>query len=644
MYSLRHALTLFIFSIVLLPCSICGQVVTHNYDVKHYDETLTFDIANRALTGTTVITANATSDTLDTLFIYLTGEQMQIDSISGAGGSFPFQRIGDSVVTTLKQPVAPGKSFQIKVQYHGNPTNEGGNTGLGGVYFDTNRVYTMSMGLVITSISAARFWMPCYDLPDDKATITLHITVPSQYTAVSAGALTNVQSAGGNTTYTWNETHPVALNNVGIAVAPFTHTQLDSVLHADLYSVGTDTAINSILKNKIELALPFFDSLYAPFPFDKLSFTQVAARALSQQSQIEYDSTVASSLFDKTQIVGWIAKEWWGAFITPQYASEFWLQEALATYSQALFIQHTQGDSAYAQFLDSIHTSYYQDAQYEQALTLEEYNRLFPSSNFPATLSEKGAAVIAMLRRLVGDSVFFSALQKYVATNTFGWMTTQTFEDAFTQKTTAPVQDFFDSWVRDSGWAQLNVSWSHAQKDDSDDIVSLHISQTQQSHGWQLFSMPVNILFHSYRNSGELDTTENTVYLQQVASQDTSFTIRGHVTSMIFNPDNVALADVQTLTDVRSLSLVPQLPSVRIFPDPLSQDATIQIGPLPVTGSGIVEIINAQGRIVKDIPVQTNGEEMQTLRFSATSLPNGVYFLRFRNNNLTTTQKFTVVH
>src|SRR5579872_4059729 len=103
MYSLRHALTLFIFSIVLLPCSICGQVVTHNYDVKHYDETLTFDIANRALTGTTVITANATSDTLDTLFIYLTGEQMQIDSISGAGGSFPFQRIGDSVVTTLKR-------------------------------------------------------------------------------------------------------------------------------------------------------------------------------------------------------------------------------------------------------------------------------------------------------------------------------------------------------------------------------------------------------------------------------------------------------------------------------------------------------------------------------------------------------------
>jgi len=55
----------------------------------------------------------------------------------------------------------------------------------------------------------ARFWFPCHDVPDDKATADVFVTVPDGYLGASNGRLVEEAAAGpGRSVFHWRENRP----------------------------------------------------------------------------------------------------------------------------------------------------------------------------------------------------------------------------------------------------------------------------------------------------------------------------------------------------------------------------------------------------------------------------------------------------
>jgi aminopeptidase N len=187
-----------------------------------------------------------------------------------------------------------------------------------------------------------------------------------------------------------------------------------------------------------------------------------------------------------------LAHQWFGDCVTPQDFRYAWLSESFATFSESTWLENIRGASAYLASVQSKARNYItQIAPNEGIFPLEDFPRASPSSNYPATIYQKGAVVLAMARAIAGDSAFFDALRNYVQRNAYGNATTSTFREAIRPALGERTDAFFNEWVTGKGWAQLEVD---------NDITArvVHVRQVQQEKfaDWPLFTtLPLNVSY-----------------------------------------------------------------------------------------------------------------------------------------------------
>jgi len=66
---------------------------------------------------------------------------------------------------------------------------------------------------------------------------------------------------------------------------------------------------------------------------------------------------------------------------------------------------------------------------------------------FRALVYNKGAAVLHMLRRLLGDEVFFNGLKRFYAEQKFQKTGTEDFRRAMEAESGRPLERFFEQWI-----------------------------------------------------------------------------------------------------------------------------------------------------------------------------------------------------
>ena len=76
-----------------------------------------------------------------------------------------------------------------------------------------------------------------------------------------------------------------------------------------------------------------------------------------------------------------------------------------------------------------------------------------------ALVYDKGAIVLHMLRRLVGDDVFFRGLQRFYRASRFRSAGTVDFQAAMEAEAGRPLDRFFDRWIYGSTLPRLNFSY-----------------------------------------------------------------------------------------------------------------------------------------------------------------------------------------
>jgi hypothetical protein len=563
----------------------------HSYDAIHYRLDVTVSRVSNLVSGRMTLDLQVVDPAIAQIDLFDEGLNVSAARVNGVLRSFSVAG-GKLLIPVCEGGDCPshgaGDPLQVAVDYTASPPARG-------FYYYARNSYTMAEPF------DARYWWPCYDLPNDKATLDVYATVPDSNLCVSNGVLVSVSPATpGMAVYHWLEPHPIATYLVAVTVGRFWQwTQssgslpiLEDVFPEDSTRAKFDFA-------NVPAMIPVFATRWGSYPFDK--YGQVAVTpfnfgGMEHQTMTTINrSWVRGDRGLETGVAHELAHQWWGDMVTCVDFRNIWLNEGFASYGEDEWQEDFYGAAAYDAFVQ---------AQMTSALNSDDNLRYAlydpPAGNlFGNTIYVKGALVLHMLRRVLGDGDFFSGMQLYGQRFKYGTASTADFQAAMQDASGQPLDWFFDEWVYDKGLPTYHWSWTAAPAGPGLSSVGVHLLQVQTNAPF--FRMWVE--FRVQRAGGLPDTTV-TVVNDAVAAQDLIFGVAGNITNVVFDPRNSIYKRIQEFT-VDAPGVIPETGagvavSLTATPNP-SQFATrleVRLSAGVTTSIGVT-IYDSAGRAVR---------------------------------------------
>ena len=430
-----------------------GHFTEHDtIDVLHYDICLDLghhqprhiqgwcEVTLRMLQPSTVVSLGLMAATIDSV---------EVDRV----------RIGDAAYgydqSQLRIPVGNatvGDTLRLKVHY-----GSSGWVGYdGGFWCNEGLFYNLGEDRHVRPFSMGRSWFPCSDSVYDRATYSFHITVPSGWTAVCSGEQTNVViNADSSRTFHFELHHPISTYQAGINAAPYRVYHFDAEGAYGNYPVqvaclNKDSITIAHYFSSFNQTLQLYERLFGPYNWGDIRFSEGGYNA-----GMEHVNNICASFdyYDITYLIDHeFAHQWFGNQVTCARLSDMWFNEGGATFADQL-AQIAHGD-----LLGPLW--YKQMAIVETPIDEEGYHPLCGMPNqysFMNTTYYKGAMVFHQLRRLLGDSTFFSMIQTLLQRNAYTNMDSYQLRDSMSAYCGQDLTDFFNFHIFGTGFSSYGV-------------------------------------------------------------------------------------------------------------------------------------------------------------------------------------------
>ena len=184
-----------------------------------------------------------------------------------------------------------------------------------------------------------------------------------------------------------------------------------------------------------------------------------------------------------------LAHQWWGQAVGWQNYHEQWLSEGFAQFFAGLYAEHRRGEEVFQDMLRQWRK--WSLDKSDQGPIYLGY-RLGHIRNdgrvFRALVYNKGAAVLHMLRRLVGDEAFFRGIRRFYVESRYQKAGTEDLRHAMEEETGRPLERFFERWIYGSTLPRISFSSRVESLSDRQEAV-LRFEQTGD-----IFDLPVTIV------------------------------------------------------------------------------------------------------------------------------------------------------
>jgi hypothetical protein len=413
-------------------------------------------------------------------------------------------------------------------------------------------------------LSSRVVWYPQNPV-SDYATGTLRVTVPSGYRVIASGApvpsdnvvsLRDLVAQGGGVPFTFRADQP--LRYMGFAVSRFVRAEERQVTvdtgrpGADIDAVTLTIETQPRLQGRArQLAtqaqniLAFYSSLIGEAPFPAMTIGLVESETPGghspgyfvllndpvPNSNVSWRADPASfDSFPEFFIAHELAHQWWGQAIGWKNYHEQWLSEGFAQYFAALWAQRSRGDRVFSDMLRQFRRWSLADS--DQGPVHLGYRLGHIKSDlrvYRAVVYNKGAAVLHMLRRLVGDEAFFAGLRRFYEDRRFQKAGTDDFERAIEAETGRNLDRFFERWIYGTGIPRLSYHTA----------VSGNVATvTFEQRGDTVFDLPVTVTV-----TGTDGRTREFVVEVNEASVTRTLQHDRPIRQVQVNRDNAALAE-----------------------------------------------------------------------------------------------------
>ena len=411
---------------------------TNNIDVLHYSITLEPDIANKSVKGTVFIQFLIKSNNLK--FAEFDCGDLAIDSVRLAGATLQFSVMDHRLKISLPAGLKAKTKREIEVNYHGTPKR--------GIRFfpDREQVYT---------VFSTSQWMVCVDDPSDKATLTLKLILPATLTPIANGNFVSQSDLPNKKRVSeWRQENGIPTYVFGFAAGPF-HVVKEKRRNVELRYLATNYSANQVRRifRDTPDMLDFFESRAGVKYADQM-YTQVLAAGGVEQEMSSFTALKESygkQLLDNEQDL-WLAAhefahQWWGNMVTCRDWNHFWLNEGIATFMAAAYLEHRFGRTVYLREIETYRTNYekVRDAGKDKSLVFPDWLR--PTREDRILVYDKGALVMHRLREEMGERAFWNGLRTFTRRHFGKSVVTSDFVAAMEEANGKSLHKFFAEWV-----------------------------------------------------------------------------------------------------------------------------------------------------------------------------------------------------
>jgi len=468
---------------------------SRDYDAKHYRIALTFDLDKKYFEGENKITLTPLRD--DFKECLLDAEELVVAAVTNSENMpLQFTQTDKLITVHLSKAYEYGETVTFTVKYHAtNPKV--------GLFFDEESPANPVMVSTVSWPDRAHHWFPCYDFPHDKVTDEMIITVKNKYKVLSNGKLVSVKEdkKNGTKTYHWSQELPHSTYLFMLAIGPFAVIE-DSLgsLPVTYWVYEKDVEDAKWIFKKTPHIIDYFNSLFG-YQYPWAQYAQVTSPRMGGGAEnttatvlgqgVIHDRRAEQDFSWERIIAHEAAHQWWGDLITLRTWSQTWLNESFGTYSDYLYTRHDKGEDEGAYDLLRKKNQYLQEAhqRYIRPIVFDRYNR--PQDNFDSHTYPKGAAVLHMLRFIIGDKPFFRTLKHFLHKHEFQAVDTHDFMTAIKDVTGQNLDWFFEQFIFKPGHPFFKISYTW---DEQSQKIKLKVVQTQDtSQGIPIYTIPVII-------------------------------------------------------------------------------------------------------------------------------------------------------
>ena len=433
------------------------------------------------------------------------GSNLKIASCLVNGATARFEHANNFLTITPASPLPKARPATVEVRYTmPNPTSHGGANGSGGFKFidpstsdPQRRPGFWTQGESETN----RYWVPCYDFPNDKLTSEEIITVQDDWQVIGNGAQgpTTFNKANHTATFRWTMTQPHStylLSLVGGEMDIVKDTWQGVPL---IYACpkGQGALLKDSFGNTPDMLQFFSDVLGVKYPWPKYAqsyvydfpggMENVSATTLGGFGGLTDRRTGLFRIADLTSHE--LAHQWFGDLVTCQDWGDVWLNESFATFFANLYEEHLRGRGGYEDITESTRQGYLR-ARNLHALSTQMYANSDVMFDSTHTYS-KGGVILHMMRRQLGDEDFFRSLGHYLKVNGYKPVDAHDLEKAIEETTGRNMKPFFDQWIFKPGHPILSPSWSY---DEATKSVTVTVKQVQETtDGTPIYDIPLTI-------------------------------------------------------------------------------------------------------------------------------------------------------
>ena len=223
-----------------------------------------------------------------------------------------------------------------------------------------------------------------------------------------------------------------------------------------------------------------------------------------------------------------LAHQWFGQAVGWKNYHEQWLSEGFAQYFAALYAKERRGEAAFRDVLRQFRRwSIEASDQGPVYLGYRLGHIKGESRTFRALVYNKGAGVLHMLRRVIGDEAFFAGIKRFYADNRFKKANSDDLRKAMEAASGRDLNRFFERWIYDNGIPRLHYSTAV----EGNELI-VRFEQTGD-----LYDVPVTMAV-TYTDG---KTAEFIVQVNEAANE-VRFPLTGAMRSVEANPDGAAIA------------------------------------------------------------------------------------------------------
>lgn len=354
----------------------------------------------------------------------------------------------------------------------------------------------------------ARHWLPTVDHPSARPTLHFTLTADERFVILANGAFEGEQRNGdGTKTARYHLDHPCPSYLTCFAIGDFVRWEGPPVDGIPVAAFAprpfTEAHLERSFGKTSEMLAWMQHKLGVPYPYPK--YFQFAATgiggAMENISLVSWDDrflldealeTEERQLIDVVNVHE-MAHAWFGDHVVCRDFAHSWLKESWATYVETVWIEEHLGKDAadYDLFCNAESYFHEHDDRYKRPIVTRRYQTswdLFDMHLYPG-----GAWRLHMLRRELGDAVFWEAVTAYLRRHGRSTAETDDFRRALEERSGRSLARFFDQWLLGPGFPELSVSATH---DASQRLLRISVDQKQvdAAAGIPCFTFELDVL------------------------------------------------------------------------------------------------------------------------------------------------------